>query len=35
MIGQLEKQVTQMKDFWSSKEAKLSEERDKAVGEAR
>ncbi|KAI0229637.1 Leucine-rich repeat and coiled-coil domain-containing protein 1 [Lamellibrachia satsuma] len=35
VIGQLEKQVTQMKDFWSSKEVKLSEERDKAVGEAR
>ena len=35
LIGQLEKQVTQMKDFWLSKEVKLVEERDKAVSEAR
>ena len=35
LIGQLEKQVTQMKEFWLSKEVKLVEERDKAVGEAR
>ena len=35
LIGQLEKQVTQMKDFWLSKEVKLVEERDRAVSEAR
>ncbi|KAK2184799.1 hypothetical protein NP493_252g02019 [Ridgeia piscesae] len=35
VIGQLEKQVTQMKAFWESKEEKLTKARDKAVVEAR
>ncbi|XP_062611366.1 leucine-rich repeat and coiled-coil domain-containing protein 1-like isoform X2 [Saccostrea cucullata] len=31
LIGQLEKQVTEMRDNWESKERKLTEERDKAI----
>ena len=34
-IGQLEKQVQQMKDNWENKEKKLREERDKSVEAAR
>lgn len=31
LIGQLEKQVTEMRDNWESKERKLTTERDKAI----
>ncbi|XP_056008134.1 leucine-rich repeat and coiled-coil domain-containing protein 1-like [Ostrea edulis] len=31
LIGQLEKQVTEMRENWESKERKLTEERDKAI----
>lgn len=35
LIGQLEKQVTEMKDNWESKERKLTAERDKAIEAAK
>lgn len=35
LIGQLEKQVQQMKDNWENKEKKLTQERNKAVEAAR
>lgn len=35
VIGQLEKQVTEMRDNWESKERRLTSERDKAIEAAR
>ena len=35
LIGQLEEQVREMKQSWEKKEAKLSQERDKALDAAK